>query len=262
MGNMFDALPSPIWVLGTGTDVGKTWVSARMAEAWLKEGPVTYRKPFQCGVADDDDPASDLSALRKTGARVESFASFLAPLSPMAAARAEGRELDLAAAFQWCKRPGDGRLLLEGVGGVMVPLSKEVHFLAWASELRIPCVLVARGGLGTLNHTLLSCEALMLRGWRIERVFLNPGLDQSFEAAQENAEILRKFLPLRVEILDAEFHHQPTRPVTSTSDLAMADGQLPIVDSRTQTPGETQSKIENRKSKIFPEQPGISSSRD
>jgi dethiobiotin synthetase len=62
-------------------------------------------------------------------------------------------------------------------------------------------VLVARGGLGTLNHTLLSCEALMLRGWRIAAVILNPGQDQSFEAAQHNAAILRRFLPLRVEVL-------------------------------------------------------------
>ncbi|MDE3245357.1 MAG: dethiobiotin synthase, partial [Acidobacteriota bacterium] len=109
--------------------------------------------------------------------------------------------VDLEAALQWCQRPGDGRLLLEGVGGVMVPLAKDAHFLAWASELLIPCVLVARGSLGTLNHTLLSCEALMLRGWRIEAVILNPGLDQSFEAAEGNAKILREFLPLPVEVL-------------------------------------------------------------
>lgn len=198
------SLPSPLWVLGTDTDVGKTWISARIAETWIKEGPVTYRKPFQCGVADENDPASDLSVLRKTGAEVEAFASFLAPLSPLAAAKAEGRGLDLGAAFAWCKRPGNGRLLLEGVGGLMVPLQAARHFLAWASDMQVPCVLVARGGLGTLNHTLLSCEALMLRGWRIERVLLNPGLDQSFEAANENAKILKQFLPLRVEVLDGE----------------------------------------------------------
>ncbi|MBL0211370.1 MAG: dethiobiotin synthase [Holophagaceae bacterium] len=195
------SLPSPLWVLGTDTDVGKTWVAARIAEAWMKEGPVVYRKPFQCGVAEDDDPDSDLSALRGRGARAESFASFLAPLSPLAAAEAEGRRLDLDAALAWCRHPSEGRLLLEGVGGLLVPLCEDRHFLAWASELQIPCVLVARGGLGTLNHTLLSCEALMLRGWRIEAVLLNPGLDRSFEAAEGNAGILRRFLPLRVEVV-------------------------------------------------------------
>lgn len=195
------SLPSPLWVLGTDTDVGKTWVAARIAETWLKAGPVTYRKPFQCGAADDNDAGSDLAALRKTGAEAESFASFLAPLSPLAAAELEARRIDLEAALAWCRRPAAGRLLLEGVGGLMVPLAEGRHFLAWASDLQIPCVLVARGSLGTLNHTLLSCEALMLRGWRIESVLLNPGRDQSFIAAESNAGILRRFLPLRVEVL-------------------------------------------------------------
>jgi dethiobiotin synthetase len=84
----------------------------------------------------------------------------------------------------------------------MVPLAPRVHFLAWATELNMPCVLVALGGLGTLNHTLLSAEALMLRGWRIEVVFLNPGADGTAPlVAEQNAEILREFLPVPVEVL-------------------------------------------------------------
>ena len=201
------SLPSPLWVLGTDTDVGKTWVSARIAETWMQEGPVTYRKPFQCGVSDEKDTTSDLAVVHQTGAVVESFASFVAPLSPLAAAELEGRSLDLDGAFAWCTRPATGRLLLEGVGGLLVPLQAGRHFLAWASDLQIPCVLVARGSLGTLNHTLLSCEALMLRGWRIEAVLLNPGLEgntQAFQTAKKNAEILRRFLPVPVEVLEAE----------------------------------------------------------
>ena len=197
------SLPSPLWVLGTDTDAGKTWVSSCIAKAWLKEGPVTYRKPFQCGVGTEREAGSDLSVLEIAGAHAESFASFLAPLSPMAAAELEGRKLDLEAALAWCGRPAEGRLLLEGVGGLMVPLIEGRHFLAWASDMGIPCVLVARGGLGTLNHTLLSCEALMLRGWRIEAVILNPGMDQTFEPAERNAGILRRFLPVKVHVLDS-----------------------------------------------------------
>lgn len=203
MNPIFVSLPSPLWVLGTDTNVGKTWVAARIAAAWRTEGSVVYRKPFQCGVDGVEDPASDLSVVRTTGAMVETFASFRAPLSPLAAAELEDIELDLDAASAWCLRPAEGRLLLEGVGGLMVPLTPNRHFLAWASDLKIPCVLVARGGLGTLNHTLLSCESLMLRGWRIEAVLLNPGVDGSFEAAEANAEILRKFLPVKVEVVGA-----------------------------------------------------------
>ena len=197
-----EALPSPLWVLGTGTGVGKTFVAGRLAAAWAALGPVTYRKPFQTGVDRTDHPEADASAIAGPGITVESHVLLRAPLSPLAAAQHEGRRLDLAATAAWCRRPAEGRVLLEGVGGPMVPLAPQVHFLAWATELKIPCVLVALGGLGTLNHTLLSAEALMLRGWRIEAVLLNPGADGTpVDAAAENARILGAFLPVPIQIL-------------------------------------------------------------
>lgn len=198
-----EALPSPLWVLGTGTGVGKTFASARIARSWALRGPVTYRKPFQTGVDRPDHPEADASAVGGAGIAVESHVLLKAALSPLAAARREGQTLDLAATAGWCLRPTVGRVLLEGVGGLMVPLAPQVHFLAWATELKIPCVLVALGGLGTLNHTLLSAEALMLRGWRIEAVLLNLGADGTPSGvAEENAELLRGFLPVPVVVMD------------------------------------------------------------
>ena len=197
-----EALATPLWILGTGTGVGKTFVAQRIARAWANLGPVTYRKPFQTGVDRADHPEADASAVRGSGITVESHVLLRAPLSPLAAARQEGRTLDLATAAAWCQRPAEGRLLLEGVGGLMVPLGPNRHFLAWATELNIPCVLVALGGLGTLNHTLLSAEALMLRGWRIEAVLLNPGADGTKpEVAEANAALLREFHPVPVAVL-------------------------------------------------------------
>lgn len=197
-----DALPHPLWVLGTGTGVGKTHVSARIATAWSGLGPVTYRKPFQTGVDRADHPDADATTLANSGVQAESHVLLKAPLSPLAAAQQEGRSLDLAATAAWCLRTAEGRVLLEGVGGLMVPLAPQVHFLAWATDLRLPCVLVALGGLGTLNHTLLSAEALMLRGWRIEAVLVNPGADGAPpQVAEENAALLRGFLPVPVHVL-------------------------------------------------------------
>ena len=197
-----DTLPSPLWVLGTGTGVGKTFVAARIAGGWARQGPVTYRKPFQTGVDRPEHPEADVSAVGGPGVVAESHVLLKAPLAPLAAALREGRTLDLAATSAWCLRPAEGRVLLEGVGGLMVPLAPQVHFLAWATDLHLPCVLVAMGGLGTLNHTLLSAEALMLRGWRIEAVLLNPGADGTpRETAEENAALLRGFLPVPVEVL-------------------------------------------------------------
>jgi dethiobiotin synthase len=198
-----DTLPSPLWVLGTGTGVGKTCVSAYIARTWALRGPVTYRKPFQTGVDRADHPEADASFVGGPGITTENHVLLKAPLSPLAAAEREGRMLDLGAAALWCQRPTEGRILLEGVGGLMVPLAPKVHFLAWATDLKIPCVLVALGGLGTLNHTLLSAEALMLRGWRIEAVLLNPGADATPPGfAESNARLLREFLPVPVHILD------------------------------------------------------------
>ncbi|HET6329225.1 MAG TPA: dethiobiotin synthase [Holophagaceae bacterium] len=195
-------LPSPLWVLGTDTGVGKTFVSAAIARSWAEEGPVAYRKPFQTGVMDLDDPDSDASAVRGPGITVESAVILRAPLSPLAAAEQEGARINLDEVRVWCQRPSEGRVLLEGVGGLMVPLTGGKHFLAWASDMNIPCVLVARGGLGTLNHTLLSAEALMLRGWRVAAVIVNAGADASHGAAEGNAAILRRFLPMPVHLLD------------------------------------------------------------
>ncbi len=198
-----DALPSPLWVLGTGTGVGKTHVCARLARAWAELGRVAYRKPFQTGVDRSDHPSADASVVAGPGIITESHILLKAPLAPLAAAQLEGRALDLEAAARWCQRPFDGRVLLEGVGGVMVPLAPKVHFLAWATGLKVPCVLVTLGGLGTLNHTLLSAEALMLRGWRIEAVLLNPGADGTApHVAEVNAAVLRGFLPVPVQVLD------------------------------------------------------------
>lgn len=200
---LFQALPAPLWVLGTDTGVGKTWVAGAIARTWAGAGPVVYRKPFQTGVPSAADPAADATAVAGPGVETETGIILEAPLSPLAAAELEGRALDLDALAAWALRPAPGRrVLLEGVGGVLVPLAPGRHFLAWASDLHIPAVLVARGGLGTLNHTLLSCEALMLRGWRIEAVLLNPGLDGSHASALRNADVLRRFLPLPIHILE------------------------------------------------------------
>ena len=185
----FNRLPSPLWVLGTGTGVGKTHVAARIARAWAQAGPVEYRKPIQTGVTGEEDPEADAPMVRGPGITVATGVLLLAPLSPLAA---------------WSTRPpaAGARLLLEAAGGVMVPLAPGRHFLAWATDFRIPCVVVAPGGLGTLNQALLTCEALMLRGWIISALLLNPGLDDSFEAALENGQLLAKWLPFPVHVLD------------------------------------------------------------
>jgi dethiobiotin synthase len=199
-------LPSPLWILGTDTDVGKTFVASQIARSWAGDGPVVYRKPFQTGVASDADPAADAAAVAKVpGVMVETGLTFIAPLSPLAAAEKEGRAIDLDEMAAWCLRPAPtgAKLLLEPAGGVMVPIWGNTVFAEWASALGVPAAVVARGGLGTLNHALLTCHALRHHGWQIAAVVLNPGLDGSFAAAQENAKILRRLQDAPVHMLEA-----------------------------------------------------------
>jgi dethiobiotin synthetase len=102
--NLVD-LPSPLWVLGTDTNVGKTHVAGHIARAWAALGPVTYRKPFQTGVSGPEDPAADAAAVAIPGVLTETWTTYKEPLSPWAAAQAEGRSLDLQEALAWCRRP-------------------------------------------------------------------------------------------------------------------------------------------------------------
>jgi len=195
-------LASPLWVLGTDTDVGKTYIASHIARSWAKSAGIVYRKPFQTGVDSDTDVNADAVKVRGPNITVETGLVLKAALSPLAAAKLEGIQIDLEKMFNWCKRPvpQGAKLILEAAGGVMVPLTEGILFANWASALGIPGIVVARGGLGTLNHVLLTCEALMSRGWKIAAVVLNPGLDQSFEAAVDNAKILERFLKVPIQI--------------------------------------------------------------
>ncbi|MEJ7892849.1 MAG: ATP-dependent dethiobiotin synthetase BioD [Solirubrobacteraceae bacterium] len=140
---------SVLVVTGTDTGVGKTIVSAALA---LAPGR-TYVKVAQTG---DDDDAGEVARL--TGAPVHTLARFDAPLAPASAGTGITAE-EVVAALP----PGD--LVIEGAGGMLVQLGADGSTLAEvAALLGAPVLVVARAGLGTLNHTALTCEALAARG--------------------------------------------------------------------------------------------------
>ena len=118
---------------------------------------------FDPAAADGSDPGVLLAALGRpvTPAEIERISPwrFAAPLSPDMAARREGRALDFDALVEFCRRAIAGRhgtLLIEGIGGVMVPLDDSHTVLDWMAALRIPLVLVAGSYLGSLSHTLTA----------------------------------------------------------------------------------------------------------
>ncbi len=162
---------SVLLVSGTGTGVGKTVVTAALAAAAVAAGrTVAVLKPAQTGVG-PDQPGDAAEVGRLTGlpaADLHELARYAAPLAPEAAARLEGRNgPDLSAVRAAVVRLGSERelVLVEGAGGLLVRFDAHGWTVAdLAASLAASVLLVAAPGLGTLNHTALSLEALTARG--------------------------------------------------------------------------------------------------
>ena len=159
--------PLRLVICGTDTDVGKTVVSALLVQGL----EATYWKPVQSGTegGGDRQRVIDLLELPKERWQQEAYA-FQAPVSPHWAAEREGRCIDP----ELLKVPAiDGPLVVETAGGLMVPLTRHWLQIQQLERWRLPVVLVARSELGTLNHTLLSLEALRTRNIAILGLVIN-----------------------------------------------------------------------------------------
>jgi dethiobiotin synthetase len=145
-------------IAGTDTDVGKTVFAAALAGAL----GAYYWKPVQCGLEDGGDIArvKALSGLPDDRLLPEIYRLKLAA-SPHRAAEAEGVEIDVT---RLNAPEVDGPLVIEGAGGLMVPLTRKVLLIDAIASWHVPVILCARTALGTINHTLLSLEALRRRG--------------------------------------------------------------------------------------------------
>ncbi|MBI2241935.1 MAG: dethiobiotin synthase [Magnetospirillum gryphiswaldense] len=167
-----------VFVTGTDTGIGKTLVSAWLAHHWRAE----YWKPIQTGATEDSD--SDTVAALAPSARIHPPAHvFQAPLSPHAAARREGAVITL----DGLKLPDtDGPLVVEGAGGILVPLNDTALTVDWVETLGLPVLVVARSGLGTISHTLLTLEALKRRHVPILGVVMNGPPNADNRAAIEH----------------------------------------------------------------------------
>ena len=149
-------------VTGTDTGIGKSVVSAGLVGALRAR----YWKPVQAGIEEETD--SQLVARLVPEALVHPEAYRLAtPASPHLAARIDGVVIDPALL---ALPQGDGPLVVEGAGGVLVPLAEDLLYADVFARWGLPVVLVARTTLGTINHSLLSIEALRARGCAIAGV--------------------------------------------------------------------------------------------
>ncbi|MGM0881633.1 MAG: dethiobiotin synthase [Bacillota bacterium] len=194
-----------IFVTGTDTGVGKTVVTAAIVAALRAEGQhVGVWKPVQSGGSLGSGMTDAERLLQSTGImeRPEMVASytFKEPLTPMLAARQAGVKLSLegilAAGKPLMKRYD--ALFVEGAGGVAVPLTDDAMVADLIAQLRLPVLIVARSGLGTINHTLLTVSMLRQRDIPIVGVVMNDGelLDQQDEddpSIATNAELIERY---------------------------------------------------------------------
>lgn len=162
-------MPKRLFVTGTDTDAGKSVVSALLVQALQAD----YWKPIQSGTTPHTDSQWLSSILDLSPDRIHPEGYLLdLPASPHASAEAEGVTIDPhSLRIPHTERP----LIIEGAGGLMVPLTREYLLIDLMAEWKIPVVLVCHTVLGSINHSLLSIEALRNRNIPLQGIVFNDG---------------------------------------------------------------------------------------
>ena len=197
------------FITGSGTGIGKTLIVAALAYQLQAAGRgVRILKPVLSGYDDADPATSDsgilLSALGREPtpeavARITPW-RFAAPISPDMAAAREGRQLDFTTLCDFCRDHIDSAaahhetVLIEGVGGVLVPLTGSETVADWIAALDIKPILVVGGYLGALSHGLTAWEAMNARGIPPLSIIISQSSDDPIPL-DETIETLARFLP-------------------------------------------------------------------
>ena len=197
------------FVTGTDTGVGKTFVSCALAAAWRAEGRnVGVFKPAETGceagpdglVAEDADRLLAACGSDQTSREVCPV-RFPAPAAPLVAAEAEGASIDLDELVEAGRQLTERfePLIVEGAGGLLVPLGPTTTYADFARALGLPVIVVVGSKLGCLNHALLTFAALEAAGQTIAGFVLNEIVDDPEEALahQTHREMLRRFSKVR-----------------------------------------------------------------
>lgn len=223
------------FVTGTDTGVGKTVAAAALCRAERGAGrTVLYVKPVQTGLqqAEAGDAAFVAAAAKVP---VVECLRFPDPLAPAVAAERVGAVIDVEALLTDLAKAGDGfdRVVVEGAGGLLVPLWGDVTMADLAGALGAGLVVVTRPTLGTLNHTALTLEAARARGLPVDGLVIAGWPAEPGVTEQTNLERLSAMAPV--------FGLLPNYPGLDTADLATAPPELafirPIGGFREDRPG-------------------------
>jgi dethiobiotin synthetase len=177
-----------LFVTGTDTNVGKTVVSAALVARYRTEAPLRYWKPIQTGIGDpesgtrgDDDTAEVARLAQARQEEIVNVGTRLPdPVSPHLAAQRAGTRITIRAVVEQLhalesRTPNPetrARWIIEGAGGVLVPINERETMADLIAALDLPIVVAARTGLGTINHTLMTIEVLRRRMQRVAGVVM------------------------------------------------------------------------------------------
>ena len=201
---------STIFVTASGTEIGKTFVTCALIHQLRGHGySVRALKPVATGVTDDALELTDSGILlTASGHPIDSDQvaavspwRFREPLSPDMAAEREDRHVPFDDLVAFCRQDsGEDVTLIEGIGGVMVPLDRRHTVLDWIAALSVPALLVTGSYLGTLSHTLTAAGVLGARSVKLAGIIVNESDTQPVDPG-ETAGVLARFLadvPIRV----------------------------------------------------------------
>ncbi len=179
-----------LFVTGTDTGVGKTTVACALTSAWAARGiKVGVMKPCETGDGNDAERLVAASGRPLPLELVRPYA-FSLPLSPQVAASRENKDIEienLQLAFQTLATDADW-MVVEGAGGLLVPIAKNFTMADLAKQLDLALLIVARPGLGTINHTLLTVQAALTRNLKVSGfVFSSPHPEPE---AETNARVI------------------------------------------------------------------------
>ncbi len=204
-----------VFITGTSTGVGKTYIAALLARALTKKNiSVIPRKPVEsgCEIINDELIPSDAQILKQASAYSGRLSAvcpyrFAPPVSPARAARLANQTITTARLVDACLHESEnGFMLIEGAGGFYSPLSEDGLNADLAMALQLPVLLVADNSLGVLNQVLLNAEAINRRGLDLIAVILN-NIGHSDNECMDNATDLRELLTCKVHVYDQR-HNQ------------------------------------------------------
>ncbi len=208
-----------IFISGIDTDAGKSYCTGWLAKQMMENGrSVITQKFIQTGNVGQSEDIELHRQIMGTGMLPEDEAHLTAPIiftypaSAQLAARIDGREIDLNVIDRSTAEllKNHDTVLIEGAGGLMVPITDDFMAIDYVASRNLPLILVTNSRLGSINHTILSLEAIKSRGIRLHSVLYNTYFDNDPEISRDTRAYIKRYVS----------RHFPGTPVTDVPCIA------------------------------------------